>query len=196
MIKIESDIKEKFKSIFPYAPKELRPVMEKKNLEDYKYILPRFHTGHLPFNFKMNTRGGWITPDGTWYLPSLTASVDDVLRPRLKNQEKFNYKLRSQAFQEGWIRVDWQQPNFSMTFTTNEVAVKKLIITLDNKTEIDLKTFLAIQAIAAVYSLATPKNLVFELRLITRYDNNKIFYKSKTSRGIEFFILDLLSQRK
>ena len=196
MIKVESDIKEKFKSMLPYAPKELIPIMEKKNLEDYKYILPRFHTGHLPFNFKMNTRGGWISPDGTWYLQSLTASVDDPLRPRLKDQEKYNYNLRLQAFQEGWIRIDWNQPIFGMAFTTNDQVLRKFIVTMDERKELDYKTFLAIQAIAAIYTVVLPKGIFYELKLVTKYDNNKYACKIEKSRGFEFFILDLNSYRK
>ena len=62
-------LEEKFASIAKYIPEELQEVAQNKNLENYKYILPRLNVGHLPFNFKLNTRGGWITPDGTWYLP-------------------------------------------------------------------------------------------------------------------------------
>lgn len=196
MIKVESDIKEKFQSMLPYAPKELISVMQSKNLEDYKYILPRFHTGHLPFNFKMNTRGGWVSPDGTWYLQSLTASVDDPLRPRLKDQEKFKYNMRLQAFQEGWIRIDWDQPIFAMAFTTNPLVFRRFIVTMDSSKKLDFKTFLAIQAIAATYTLALPKGFYYELRLVTKYDSGKYVYEVKKSRDFEFFILNLNKQRK
>jgi len=73
MIRVEADNKEKFKQVIPFFPKELLPLIDSLNLDDYKYILPRLNTQNLPFNFKLNARGGWITPDGSWYIPSITA---------------------------------------------------------------------------------------------------------------------------
>lgn len=135
-------------------------MAQNKNLEDYKYILPRLNVGHLPFNFKLNTRGGWITPDGTWYLPSLTASVDDILRPRLKDSAKYNHNLRLQAFQEGWVRLDWEQSGWSSKFETRENISRKLIFTLDNKGKISQKLYLAILTIAMLYEIIQANNLI------------------------------------
>ena len=184
-------LEEKFASIAKYIPEELQEVAQNKNLEDYKYILPRLNVGHLPFNFKLNTRGGWITPDGTWYLPSLTASVDDVLRPRLKDSAKYNHNLRLQAFQEGWVRLDWEQSGWSSKFETRENISRKLIFTLDNKGKISQKLYLAILTIAMLYEIIQANNLIYELRLITKYTNAKPLYKTETCRGFEFFNLKL-----
>lgn len=184
-------LEEKFASIAKYIPEELQEVAQNKNLEDYKYILPRLNVGHLPFNFKLNTRGGWITPDGTWYLPSLTASVDDVLRPRLKDSAKYNHNLRLQAFQEGWVRLDWEQSGWSSKFETRENISRKLIFTLDNKGKISQKLYLAISTIAMLYEIIQANNLIYELRLITKYTNAKPLYKTETCRGFEFFNLKL-----
>lgn len=184
-------LEEKFASIAKYIPEELQEVAQNKNLEDYKYILPSLNVGHLPFNFKLNTRGGWITPDGTWYLPSLTASVDDVLRPRLKDSAKYNHNLRLQAFQEGWVRLDWEQSGWSSKFETRENISRKLIFTLDNKGKISQKLYLAILTIAMLYEIIQANNLIYELRLITKYTNAKPLYKTETCRGFEFFNLKL-----
>ena len=184
-------LEEKFASIAKYIPEELQEVAQNKNLEDYKYILPRLNVGHLPFNFKLNTRGGWITPDGTWYLPSLTAGVDDVLRPRLKDSAKYNHNLRLQAFQEGWVRLDWDQSGWSSKFETRENISRKLIFTLDNKGKISQKLYLAISTIAMLYEIIQANNLIYELRLITKYTNAKPLYKTETCRGFEFFNLKL-----
>ena len=184
-------LEEKFASIAKYIPEELQEVAQNKKLEDYKYILPRLNVGHLPFNFKLNTRGGWITPDGTWYLPSLTASVDDVLRPRLKDSAKYNHNLRLQAFQEGWVRLDWEQSGWSSKFETRENISRKLIFTLDNKGKISQKLYLAISTIAMLYEIIQANNLIYELRLITKYTNAKPLYKTETCRGFEFFNLKL-----
>lgn len=184
-------LEEKFASIAKYIPEELQEVAQNKNLEDYKYILPRLNVGHLPFNFKLNTRGGWITPDGTWYLPSLTAGVDDVLRPRLKDSAKYNHNLRLQAFQEGWVRLDWEQSGWNSKFETRENISRKLIFTLDNKGKISQKLYLAISTIAMLYEIIQANNLIYELRLITKYTNAKPLYKTETCRGFEFFNLKL-----
>ncbi|MBQ9271060.1 MAG: hypothetical protein IJ218_02190 [Alphaproteobacteria bacterium] len=184
-------LEEKFASIAKYIPEELQEVAQNKKLEDYKYILPRLNVGHLPFNFKLNTRGGWITPDGTWYLPSLTAGVDDVLRPRLKDSAKYNHNLRLQAFQEGWVRLDWEQSGWSSKFETRENISRKLIFTLDNKGKISQKLYLAISTIAMLYEIIQANNLIYELRLITKYTNAKPLYKTETCRGFEFFNLKL-----
>ena len=184
-------LEEKFASIAKYIPEELQEVAQNKNLENYKYILPRLNVGHLPFNFKLNTRGGWITPDGTWYLPSLTAGVDDVLRPRLKDSAKYNHNLRLQAFQEGWVRLDWEQSGWSSKFETRENISRKLIFTLDNKGKICQKLYLAILTIAMLYEIIQANNLIYELRLITKYTNAKPLYKTETCRGFEFFNLKL-----
>lgn len=184
-------LEEKFASIAKYIPEELQEVAQNKNFEDYKYILPRLNVGHLPFNFKLNTRGGWITPDGTWYLPSLTASVDDILRPRLKDSAKYNHNLRLQAFQEGWVRLDWEQSGWNSKFETRENISRKLIFTLDNKGKISQKLYLAILTIAMLYEIIQANNLIYELRLITKYTNAKPLYKTETCRGFEFFNLKL-----
>ena len=184
-------LEEKFASIAKYIPEELQEVAQNKNFEDYKYILPRLNVGHLPFNFKLNTRGGWSTPDGTWYLPLLTASVDDVLRPRLKDSAKYNHNLRLQAFQEGWVRLDWEQSGWSSKFETRENISRKLIFTLDNKGKISQKLYLAISTIAMLYEIIQANNLIYELRLITKYTNAKPLYKTETCRGFEFFNLKL-----
>ena len=184
-------LEEKFATLEKYIPKELELIAKNKKLENYKYILPRMNAGHLPFNFKLNTRGGWITPDGTWYLPSLTASVDDVLRPRLKDSAKYNHNLRIQAFQEGWVRLDWEQSGWSSKFETRENISRKLIFTLDSKGKISQKLYLAISTIAMLYEIIQANNLTYELRLITKYTNAKPLYKAETCRGFEFFNLKL-----
>lgn len=184
-------LEEKFATLEKYIPKELELIAKNKKLENYKYILPRMNAGHLPFNFKLNTRGGWITPDGTWYLPSLTASVDDVLRPRLKDSAKYNHNLRIQAFQEGWVRLDWEQSGWSSKFETRENISRKLIFTLDSKRKISQKLYLAISTIAMLYEIIQANNLTYELRLITKYTNAKPLYKAETCRSFEFFNLKL-----
>lgn len=184
-------LEEKFATLEKYIPKELELIAKNKKLENYKYILPRMNAGHLPFNFKLNTRGGWITPDGTWYLPSLTASVDDVLRPRLKDSAKYNHNLRIQAFQEGWVRLDWEQSGWSSKFETRENIPRKLIFTLDSNGKISQKLYLAISTIAMLYEIIQANNLTYELRLITKYTNAKPLYKAETCRGFEFFNLKL-----
>jgi len=193
MIEVLADNKEKFNSIMKFCPNELISIARNKNLEDYRYILPRFNAGNLPFNFKMNRRGGWISPTGTWYLATLTGSPDDALRNRLLDSSKYNNNLRVQALKEGWIRFDWEQPSLDLKFSTNDQQVRKFIITMDKKRKIDNKTYLAIISMAMVYTVLSPKNFFFELRLITNYD--KLQYETYKSRGFEFFNLDLNRQR-
>ncbi|MBQ9235396.1 MAG: hypothetical protein IJ184_02905 [Alphaproteobacteria bacterium] len=189
-------LEEKFASIKKYIPKELLNVAQNKNLEDYKYILPRINVGNLPFRFKLNTRGGWVTPDGSWYLESTSADVDCVLRPRLKDSFKFNNNLRLQAFQEGWIRIDWKQPSFGLQFDVSESSSRRLIITVDGSQKISHKLFLAIQTIAMLYTVIQANKIVYELRLVTKYDKNNIIHKAEDCRGFEFFNLKLNKIRR
>lgn len=177
-------------------PIELRPGLSNKNWEHYIYILNRFNILNLPTNFIMNTRGGWVTPSGSFYIPSITANTDDVLRPLLKDSFKYKNNLRLQAFQEGWVRIDWQQPSFDRKFTTNPQGVRKIIITLDKNILMSYKLFLAIQHIVMFYSIALPEGITYELRLISKYEDNKLVIESKTFKGFEFFNLSLINQRK
>lgn len=187
----------KFNKISEFAPNELLPSMETKNPEDYVYIMSRFNSSNLPFNFKLNTRGGWISPDGTWYLPSITSNKDEVLRSRLKDSSKFNNNLRLQAFQEGWIRIDWKQPIFNTKFSINSEDIKKLVVTLDANTKLSYKTFQSIQSVVMLYTLILPKGLLYDLRLIKTYMPNKtMLIHKKTFRDFEFFNLALINQRK
>lgn len=196
MIKVEADNREKFKQVIPFFPKELLPLIDSLNLDDYKYILPRLNTQNLPFNFKLNARGGWITPDGSWYIPSITANLDDTIKPRLKNPQQYDYNARKQALKEGWVRIDWKQPIFSGKFSSNRNDFREFIVTIDEHTRFNYKLFLAIQAIAMLYTIIMPMGFFYELKLITRYQDNKVFYRVKKSRGLEFFNLDLIKYRR
>lgn len=188
--RILSDIYEKYRSMEKLIPAELKPIYKSKNLEHYKYMLFRFNTGYLPFNFSMNTKGGWISPDGTWYLKTLTDDPDVVLRSRLK--DSFNYKnnLRLQAFKEGWIRFDWLQPLIDSKFCTKEQLPRTFSITMDAYKKIDHKTYQSIICMAILYDVAQARNMTYSLNLITSYDGGYQI-RSYKSRGFQFFNLDL-----
>lgn len=195
MIKIESGIAEKIKSVATFTPKELTAYFSSRNMEEFKYILPRFNTGNLPFNFKLNARGGWVSPNGDWYIPSLTANLDDILRSRLTNAIETRL-FRQQALREGWIRIDWFQPIFNNKFSTNDQSLRKFIISVDGNRKINQKMFRAIQAIAILYTVILPKNFFFEIRKVKEYlEDGKIIYTIEKFRGFEFFNLGLNSLR-
>lgn len=195
MNKIESGITEKIKSITPFIPKELAAFVSSRNMEPFKYILPRFNAGNLPFNFKLNARGGWVSPNGDWYIPSITANVDDILRPRLTNAIETRF-FRQQALQEGWIRIDWFQPIFNNKFSLNDQSLRKFIISVDGNRKINQKMFRAIQAIAMLYTVILPKNFFYEIRKSKEYlEDGKILYTVEKFRGFEFFNLGLNTLR-
>ncbi|MBR1604842.1 MAG: hypothetical protein IJ660_01900 [Alphaproteobacteria bacterium] len=189
-------LEKKFATLDKYIPEELKEAALNKNLENYKNILIPMNISHLPFNFKLNTRGGWISPDGTWYVESLSADPDVVLRPKLKDSAKYNHNLRIQAFKEGWVRLDWQQAISSRKFEIKESSSRKFIITLDGNTKINYKLFLAIQTIAMVYTLVQATKFTYELRLVTKYEDKKITHKAEQSQGFEFFNIQLNKIRR
>ena len=82
-------------NLIKYLPKELKDYVISlgKNDLDSRYI-QRFDHSKVPFHFYMNVRGGWITPDANWYLPTQSADTDLLLKRRLVDPRKYKFNTR------------------------------------------------------------------------------------------------------
>lgn len=173
-----------------YVPKELIPYFESINKDQYSSILSKLNVSALPFNFCLNVRGGWITPDGIWFLKSMTGNYDDTLKTRLKNSKEYNFNTRLQAFKEGWVRQDWIQSPFGSTFINTEKPLRTLRFTFDPIALKSQDMLWAVQNIARLYTVLMPKGIWYEIRTV-KYNNDTILNTKTDYRGLEFFLIGL-----
>lgn len=173
-----------------FVPKELIPYFESIHSPKILTPLNTLNTSLLPFNFYFNTRGGWITPDGAWYLRSLTANYDEAVKNRLKDSKDYNFNTRLQAFSEGWIRLDWKQQPFSMQFVNSAKPFRRLKFTFAPIALKNQDAMWAVQNIARMYAIIMPIGFTFEISLVNIQDN-ELSYKRKIVKDLSFFLLEL-----
>lgn len=187
----EDDLKRLQKPFLDYLPKSLEnSFLSMSFLELKKRPISRFKKSFLPFLFKMNVQGGWITSDANWYLESLTHDRDLQVRRRLTNFDPFK-NLRARAYNEGWVRVDWDQPIFDGKFSTSNTQPKYLSFTFEPKTLQNQKMFWAIEQIATLYSIIITKPFYLKINKVINIDNNSYKIQSKSFNELSFFLLDL-----
>lgn len=180
---------------FPKLPEEIKNyLLSSDEKELAKKPFNRFKKYMLPANFVMNTEGGWITKDADWYLKITGSNKELPIKNRLTNTREYNYKYSLQAFKEGFVRVDWQQPISNQKFSVNPNHRRKLVFSFDALALKNQKMYWAINQIAIFYLIATPTPLILE-RHIIKYDRDKIEEDKKEFYGLNFFMLDLNSAR-
>ena len=185
------DYRQGFLKQFPKLPEEIKDSLlslDEKQIAQKPFL--RFKKNFLPFHFEMNIRGGWITPDANWYLPSQSSDTDLLIKRRLIDPRKYNYNTRLQAFTELFVRLDWKQPVFNGHFSTNPNHHKELSFSLDCHTLLNQRIFWAIQQIAIFYEIASVPPLSYKLNIIS-YQGDKVLYESKNYAGLAFFLLGL-----
>ena len=174
-----------------YLPKELRDLYKERKKHGFPKEVHEFKPYLLPFTFSFSTRGGWITPDGKWFLKSTSSDYDLKVRQRLRDSRLYQFDTRLQAYKEGWVRQDWQQFPFNPTFLTKSAPNRKLRFTFDSKALQNYDMVWALEQIAAAYTLVMPEGFLYEIRLVKYDENNEITFERKVYRSFNFFLLGL-----
>ena len=173
-----------------FLPKELKELYKERRKKGFPEEVHEFKPYLLPFTFSFSTRGGWITPDATWFLKSTSSDYDVKVRQKLRNSKFYHFNTRLQAYKEGWVRQDWQQYPFSPTFSIKPLPNRKLRFTFEAEA-LNQNMKWAIEQIAIAYTLVMPEKFLYEIRLVEYTKNNDITFRGKIYRSLNFFLLGL-----
>lgn len=171
-------------------------LKDPKRFKVDQVLTNQFKFNLLPPKFSFNTRGGWITPNGKWFLRSVSASYDAHIRSWLRDPQRYNNDIRLQAFNEGWIRQDWYQTIFSTRFVTNGDTYRKLSFAFDPTIALnDIRQYWGIQNIARAYAIIMPKGFFYELSVVKYTKDLQIKYENKRFKTLTGFLLELRNLR-
>jgi len=163
-------------------PRELIDTYSKQEERHFSFLA-------FPINFKMNFRGGWITPTGMWFLPTTTANIFQDVLPKITFEPTY-YNL----YKSGFVRQDYYQPVANFKFSTSPNYHKKIIFTFDKKVLNTLRVYIDILSIARIHELSIPKPIIFQVNLVS-YKGGKVVLNKKLFPNFQHFQLYLNKNR-
>ena len=103
---------------------------------------------HLPFLFRMNIKGGWISFDNEYYPIKVEGSSTQPLRSMFPP----GVDLEDEAYKSGWYRIGyWQSYHGQQQFNIADVNVKRKFFVTVDPGKLDGSIIQSIVAVANFY---------------------------------------------